>query len=163
MGTEQDNIIPRFYLKPIRNNFLSKEQQREVYEDKEYVELIIPGDRNAIVHEAVKDHHRDRWPDRYRAWKESREAPVEGTPIEEWSVLGASQVMEFKSHHVRTVEQFASLSDGQLQAVCPMGGFELRKKAQQFVSGQTQAEARIAELEAKLEALMADKVKEPAE
>lgn len=151
---EQDNIVPIFYMKAVKNEFKSEAEKREIWDELEYVEIIVPGDKNAIVHERVKPHHRDRWPERYRAFKESREMPSEGTPLEEWAAVSASQVMELKSHHVRTVEQVATLSDNQLKTVCPMGGFALREKAINHVSGQSKAEARIAELEAKLAALL---------
>lgn len=151
---EPDNIIPRFYLKPVKNPFLSKQEGREVWSDVEYVEMIVPGDKNAIHHEKVKDVHRERWARQYEAFTKSREAPTDGTPLEEWAVIGASQVLELKSCHVRTVEQLAGLSDSQLAKVVPMGGHALREKAQAYVSKESAAERKVAELEAKLNELL---------
>lgn len=150
-----DNIIPRFYVKAVKNEFRSEAEGREVYNDVEYVEMIVPGDKNSIVDERVKDVHRERWARQYAAFKESREAPVEGTPLEEWAAVTVSQVMELKSSHVRTVEQLAGLSDSQLSKVVPMGGHALREKAQLYVSQESKAEARVAELEKLVADLMA--------
>lgn len=151
----RDNIIPQFYMKAVRNEFLTEVEGREIWEDKEYVEMIVPGDKNAIVHERVKQAHKDRWPNQYRAFVESRESPSEGTPLEEWAAVSASQVMELKSCHVRTVEALAGLSDTQLAKTVPMGGHALREKAQRFIEGQSAADVRIAELQAQVAALIA--------
>jgi hypothetical protein len=151
----RDRVIPRFYVKPIRMNFQSEKEGREVWEDHEYVEIIVPGDSKNIVHEAVKEHHRERWPTQYQRFKSHMEAPSEGTPLEEWAAVGASMVMELKSHHVRTVEHLAGLSDSQLSKVCPMGGHALRERAKRFLE-QVDAEKPIAELTQQVEALKAE-------
>lgn len=165
----RDRIIPRFHIKPVRDNFQSEKQGREVWNDVEYVELIVPGDNKNIVDVAVKDEHRDRWPTKYAAFKANMEAPESGTPLDEWAGVGRSQVMELNSVHIRTVEALASLSDAQLAKCVPMGGHALRAKAQRFIE-QTDAEKplaemtqRIRELEDKLAAaLEATKEKEAA-
>ena len=145
LPSTQDKMIPRFYLKPVRQGFRSEAEGREVYEDREYVEIIVPGDKHSIVDVAVKDEHRDRWSRQYEAFKKSQDAPEEGTPIEEWAPIGASQALELKSSHVRTVEHLAGLSDSQLAKVVPMGGYGLREKAkawlQQVEDGKPLAEA----------------------
>lgn len=133
LPSSQDKMIPRFYMKPVRQAYRSEQEGREVFEDREYVEIIVPGDKHSIVDVAVKDEHRDRWPRQYEAFQKSQEAPEEGTPIEEWAPIGASQALELKSSHVRTVEHLAGLSDSQLAKVVPMGGHALREKAQAWL------------------------------
>lgn len=150
-----DNAIPRFFLKAVRNAFQSKAEGREVWEDQEYVEIIVPGETKNIAVRKVKDADRDRWPRQYMAFKESRETPAEGTPLEEWAAVSASQVMELKSHHIRTVEHLAGLSDAQLAKCVPMGGHALRDRAQRFIQ-QVDAEKPVAELTQQVEALKAE-------
>ena len=158
---DKDNIIPEFFIKPVKNEYLSEREGREVWEDKAYVRMIVPGDKNSIPEERVKDSHRDRWPNQWAAFEKSREAPVEGTPLDEWAGVTRSQVMEMGSFHVRTVEQLAGLSDAQLAKVVPMGGHALRQKAQRFLDQAkderplAEALQRIRELE---EQLKADKI-----
>jgi len=152
----RDRVIPRFHVQPVRNNFLSEKEGREVWNDVEYVELIVPGDNKNIVDVAVKDEHRERWAQQYAAFKANMVAPESGTPLDEWAGVGRSQVMELNSVHIRTVEALAGLSDSQLTKCVPMGGHALRAKAQRFIE-QTEAEKpmmameqRIRELEDKL-------------
>lgn len=151
----RERCHPIFYMKPVRNNFLSQKEGREVWADEEYVEIIVPGDSKSIVHEKVKDAHRDRWPRQYAAFKANQEVPTEGTPLEEWAAVGASQVLRLKSHHVRTVEDLAGLSDAQLAKVCEMGAHALRDRAKRFVE-QVAAEKPIAEMTQQIEALKAE-------
>jgi len=168
LPSTQDKLIPRFYVKPVRNNYRSEAEGREVFEDKEYVEIIVPGDKHSVVDVKVTDEHRDRWGRQYDAFKKSMEAPEEGTPIEEWAPIGASQALELKSVHVRTVEHLAGLSDSQLAKCVPMGGYQLREKAQAWLKqaedGKPFAELqqRNRELEERLAAMEAALKTQPA-
>jgi hypothetical protein len=125
----RDTAIPEFYLKPVHMTAKSEAEGRQIYEEMEYVRILVPGDSKSLVDEKVKDHHRDRWPTQYARFKNNQLAPEDGMPLDLWPAIGPAQVMELRAAHVRTVEALAGLSDAQLQKVCPMGGFALRQKA----------------------------------
>lgn len=146
---KNDNARPRFYSKPVKNNFRSETEGRPVFEDKEFVEILVPGDRKTVVDTLVKEEHKRRWPREYAAFKAGQEVPVEGTPLEEWPQISRSQVEELKFAHIRTVEQLASLPDDALNRSVSMGGFALREKAQRHLEalkGSSQTEAQAAEI-----------------
>jgi len=130
--TEKDNTIPRFYLRPVLNNFKSELQGHPVFEEKEYVEIIIPGNRGTTVDTPVKQDHKDRWPQLYARFQSNQEQATEGTPIEEWAAITRSQAEELRYLNIRTVEAMANLDDTALQKI-GMGGFALREKAQRFL------------------------------
>ena len=44
-----DPAFARFYLKPVKNEFRSEAENRPIFEDLEYVEITLPGDRRSIV------------------------------------------------------------------------------------------------------------------
>lgn len=133
---KNDNARPRFYSKPMKNNFRSETEGRPVFEDKEFVEILVPGDRKTVVDTLVKDEHKRRWPREYAAFKAGQEIPTEGTPLEEWPQITRSQVEELRFGHIRTVEQLASLPDNALNSTVPMGGYPLREKAQRWLEAQ---------------------------
>ena len=146
----KDNTIPRFYVRAVKNEFRSQTEGRPIFEDREYVEILVPGNRGTVVDRAVKEEDRYRWPRQYQAFKQQQEEVLEGTPIEEWAAITRSQAEELKHVHVRTVEVLASLTDEQLAKAVPMGGHGLREKAQRFVeqaAGGAPAEALAAKLE----------------
>lgn len=158
---EKDNTIPRFYIRPVKNEFKSNEAGRAIFEDREYVEIIIPGNRGTMVDAPVREEHKMRWPQRYAAFKAGAEQATEGTPIEEWAAITRSQAEELKHVNVRTVEILANLDDQNLQRAVPMGGHALRDKARRFIEqaqGAAPAEALAAKVEEQADMMAAMKI-----
>lgn len=129
---KQVPIIPEFYSEATEIPFKSQQAGRPVYEDREFVRIIIPGSRGTTAVQAVSDVERERWPEQYAAFKKGLEPVLEGTPLEKWPPIKASQVKEFAHFNVRTVEHLAGLNDAQLQAM-PMGTRELHRAAKVFL------------------------------
>lgn len=146
-------IRARFYVEAQHNGAKSDVAGHAVYDDVEMVEMVIPGDQRTVVAERVKAHHKERWPNEYRAFKEDREAPVEGTPLEAWAYLSPAQVATFKAINLRTVEDIAGCSDGHLNNL-GLGGRDIRERARQFIKTQ-EGVAPLAELQTKVERLQA--------
>lgn len=155
----RDNLIPVFYMKAVQNNFESEKQGRAIWEEVPYVEIMIPGDKLSEVHEKVKPHHKERWPDKWAAFMANQEAPTDGTPLDDWPPVSRAIAMQLSSEKVRTVEALADLSDLQLGKVMPMGGYALREKARawlksaQDMAPMAEMQAALADRDAKIEAL----------
>jgi hypothetical protein len=126
--------IPRFFVEPVELTFRSKQEGRPIYEEREFVEILIPGDRRSIVREPVNDEHKARWPREYAAFKDGRELPLEGTPLANWpnSAINRARVEELAYFNIRTVEHLAAVSDANLPNL-GMGARELRAAAQKFL------------------------------
>ena len=126
--------IPRFAVKATHMPFASQQAGRPIYEDREFVEILIPGDRRAMAFEPVNEGHKSRWPREYEAFKAGREAPLEGTPLADWpnSQLTRSRVEELAYFNIRTLEHLAAVNDAQLQNL-GMGARELREAAKTFL------------------------------
>lgn len=129
-GSQQ--LLPMFSMKAIQNNFKSEKEGRPIFEDKEWVEIFIPGDKNTTVSREVRDDDRKRWPEQYRAFKEGKEIPLEGTPLEQWPVISASTAKELEHFKVRTVEQLSEIPDGLLKNL-GMGSLKLREQAREWL------------------------------
>lgn len=124
--------IPRFYSKSVELTFRSQQEGRPIFEDRDFVEILIPGDRRSQVHEPVTDDHKQRWPAEWKAYQEGREAPLEGTPLTSWPPITRARAEELAYFNVRTVEQLAELDDAKIMNI-GMGGRELRGTAQKFL------------------------------
>lgn len=145
---DKDGAIPRFYMEPFQNNAKTAEMGQPVFEEREMVEILIPGDRRTVATRIVLEEHRRRWPRAYAAFRAGQEAPVEGIPLEEWPGISRGYVEELKFAHVRTVQQLAALPDEQLNKSVSMGGFSLREKARRYLEqlgGQAPTEKLAAE------------------
>lgn len=129
----RDTSIPRFFVEAVKNEFQSAQKGQPVFEDREMVEIIVPGDRSTISTRPVNEEIKRRWPREYKAFKENQDAPLDGTPIEQLPGITAARVEELRFSHVRTVEALADLGDEHLGRVVSMGGFSLRDQAKRWL------------------------------
>lgn len=127
-----DTAKPLFYVKSIQNMFETEKQGRAIYQDVEWVDILIPGDTKTKVSRKVIAEDKHRWPQYYQAYQLKKEAPVTGTPIEQWPILSPAKVDELKTVNIKTIEDLASLPDQYLE-VLGMGGRELKIKASAYL------------------------------
>lgn len=156
-GAKDYRVEPRFHSKSVQLDFKSREAGRPIFEDQEFVTIVIPGLRTVMLDERVSDEHRTRWPEQYAAFKAGREAPLEGTPLREWPVgaMTASKADELAYFHIRTVEQLAALGDDKLQNL-GMGSRELRERARVWLDVAKNGGAALEKMQATIERLSAD-------
>lgn len=124
----REATVPRFFIKAWKNQFKSDQEGRDIYEDREYVEVLTLGDKNCIPVFQVTEKHKARWPKQYAAFKNGQVFSPEGTPLEKWTLVGPAEVEHLKHFNIRTVEQLAALGDNVLSNL-GMGSRALREKA----------------------------------
>jgi hypothetical protein len=153
-GAPKSPAIPQFFTEPVKMEFKSQQAGRPIFEEREFVRIIIPGDRRSMAVEPVNDEHRARWPKDYEAFTAGRAAPLEGTPLKEWpvSAMTASKAEELAFFNIKTVEQLAALNDGQLQNL-GMGARELRERSRLWLSVAKSGAAPLERLQAENERL----------
>lgn len=147
-GAPKKPAIPIFKTVPVQMEFASAQAGRPIFEDREFVTIVIPGDRNAMAHEPVREEHRNRWPKEYEAFKAGKETPLEGTPLAEWPGMIRARVEELAYFHIRTVEELAGLNDAQLQKI-GMGARAERDKARLFLDAARNGSAPLERMVAK--------------
>lgn len=134
-ANEKDTARPRFYNDAMQNMAKSEREGRPIYEDKEMVEIRIPGDKLMTWIGVVEDKHRQRWPEQYAAFKRGEERAASGTPLEQWpnATLNKSRVAELKAQNILSVEELANIPDNVLPKL-GMGARELREQAKSYIS-----------------------------
>jgi hypothetical protein len=146
--------IPQFYTEAVQNNFKSTQEGRPVFEDREFVRIIIPGDmRSQPVYE-VNEEHKRRWPQQYDAFKRGLEDATQGTPITEWPPITKARATELKMRNIATVEALAEVGDNILGSL-GMGAREMREKARVWLDVAKNGAAPIERLMSKVETLTA--------
>lgn len=140
----------------------SLEAGRPVYRDAEFVIFRVPGDKNTIVEKEVTDAevrdwkrtpHKEHVPALYESWKSGLDSPVNGTALKDWPSIAPGQVHQALTLGIRTVEDFASLSE-EGQRNFGFGARELKKKANVFLeygNNQGQVVEKVAHQEMQLE------------
>jgi len=153
---QKDGAHPRFYMFTRPNPARSEKEGRPQFDDVEMVEILIPGDRLNSPHQIVGETHKKRWPKQYAAFQEKREAPTEGTPLDQLPGITGSRVEELRYFHIRTIEQLAGMPDDLLMKAAPMDGRAMRDRATRWVAategaaGEEKLAAENRELQAKM-------------
>ncbi len=120
-------MLVKFYLQPKLDKAETSLQGRPIYEDKEYVSIMVPGGRDCVVRPA-RQTDIDRWPRHYAAYQNKDENFVVGTPLEMWPAISRAQCEELKHFNIKTVEQLAELADSHAQNFMAIGTLKNRAK-----------------------------------
>lgn len=152
-----------FERKPIQNNSKSTEAGRPIFDEFDYINIVVPGGKTKVSRKATeedKKRFQAHWELYQRKINGASGDKVIGTPIDQWNALSVSQVHEMRAIGIMTVDQIANLNDAGIQAI-GMGGRELKAKAQAFISqasGNAEFESLAAENERLAEQLALQKV-----
>jgi hypothetical protein len=152
---EQDHCIPSFYPRAVLNKRKTEEEGRSVFDEIDYVKILVPGDNKNQIDRKVRQEDKMRWPAAWDRYQKKRDPEISGTPLKEWAYLNTARAAELESLNIFSMEQLAGLSDDYLPRLGP-GARDLVKRAQQFLEGD---DAVIQELRADNQALR-DRVSE---
>jgi hypothetical protein len=152
-GQRPHRALVTFYLDKMQNNFKSEQEGRPVFDDKEMIRIITPGDTKSVIEAVVKMEHKLQYAREYEAFQKGMAAPIEGTPLEEWPPMTPATVANLKAANIHTVEQLAEVHDG-LLANLGMGGRTLRDKAKNWLENAAGG-AVVSRLQAENETLKA--------
>lgn len=151
-------LIVRFEMVAEEDETASSAQGRPVFVDREYIEVRSPNDPYSAVHRRVEEKDKRTYPQAYKRWKEGADEAVTGTPLKEWAPIARSQVEQLGIRGVRTVEQFAEVSDDGCHQM-GHGFLTLRNKAlawlrkAQDASATTQLAAELQQANLQIQAL----------
>lgn len=154
-----ENLHVEFYTDAVHLEAQSREAGRPVYEDRVFIKIIVPGGKSTVVREAkYKPEHRqegepldsERFAAQWRQFENQQEQVGKGTPLQEWSYLTKSQVMELKAMRIHTVDQLAAMPD---TALWGLGARDMRDRAQAFLD-QAKGSDVVSHLQTQLEDAM---------
>ena len=126
-----ETLYVRFFYHPHHDPEASIEQGRPIYRDREYVEIIVPGDKTTSVFRPVRDLDKGRFARQYQAFKSNEVQTNFGTPLEAWPGITRAQCEELKFFKIYTVEQLSGMPDSIASRF--MGMNQLRTRAKDFL------------------------------
>lgn len=168
LPTEQHRFYVSFELRPEEDRNASIEAGQPVFKDVEYAVITMPGG-SLVVDKQITPalltewkHGTDRKPASpfavaaYQAWKEGREAPVNGTALSNWPGVTPAQLKMCLNAEVRTVEDLAQADEDILRRL-GMGSRVLKDKARAYLDSavKNKGSEEIASLKEKLDQLSA--------
>lgn len=154
-GPGDDKLLVNFHMRPHLDKAASKAEGRPIYKEREYVTIIIPGDKGTTVNRPVWDMDKRRFPMQYQAFKNNQSQDLVGTPLEQVPWITRSQMEELKYFNIRTLEQLVAMPDHQTQKF--MGIRTLQQQARDHIERAKQdapaaaLQAALRERDAKLE------------
>jgi hypothetical protein len=163
-----------FYSKPLRNNYKSEAEGRPIFEDVDFVRILVPGDNNNVIDTPARDDHKARFPLQWAHYqnKVAGDSRAIGTPVSEWPLITKAQAEELKALKFFTVELIANASDSQIQSLGMVAGMSphaFRERAQRYLAmaageaDATKQEARLKELQEENERIRAETEQKLAE
>lgn len=147
---EDSRLHVRFYLEPVEQTARSIHEGRRIFEDTEFIEIMIPGDKLNIIKRQVFDIDKARFAQQYARFKQGLADQTVGTPLSELVFITASKVKEYEYFGIKTVEQLAGCADGSDAGQRMMGFNSDKQKANAFLAA-AKGSAPINELRAKLD------------
>lgn len=171
----KNNLHVEFFIDNIEDTAATKKEGRPIYKDVEMVRIRYVADRNTVLvapaleksfwDAEVKQHfsYAERFPEHYKAFKESVQYFGEGTPLRDAGFIAGAKVKELAYFNIHTVEALAELDGQALQAI-GVGGRDLKNRATAYLAKQngtsevmkianenTELKARLDELKAQLD------------
>ena len=146
---QNPGVSVTFFYRTCKDAVASAEQGRPIFKDREFMRIMVAGDRENIIERLVTPPDRVRYAARYQQFKSSAEQVTSGFPLSEWPGVLRSQVEELKYFNIRTVEELASVSDANGQKF-PMF-ISLREKARKYLE-QLEKNAPLEKIQEELKA-----------
>lgn len=133
-----EKLLVQFSMYPHPDKEATALEGRPIYKEMEYVMIMVPGDKESIVHRPAWEKDRTRFPRQYQAFrnKQSQES-VAGTPLRMVGFVTLGQIKELEYFNCYTVEQLASISDAHAGKF--MGIQKLKQLANDYLTAAKEA------------------------
>jgi len=145
----------KFYMQSVFNLEKSEQANRPIYEDVEYVEIMMPGDKQNMIQRPAASMRDDRrFPKHYEQFKQGVKEQLVGTPLRLAPFISPALADQLAWFKIFTIESLRDLSDTATQNF--MGAQTLKQKAAEFLARQSSGDELVKknkELERQIEEL----------
>lgn len=152
-----DKLAVRFFVNPWPDPVATAEAGYPKYVNREFIEIVVPGDKDNTVCRPVRDLDKRRFATRYAAFKANEEQVSEGMPLSQWPGVTRAQVEELRFFKITTVEQLAEMADAVAQRFA--GATNLKNRAKDYLARaagdavDTKLQAAVQQKDAELNAM----------
>lgn len=126
---EPSAVLARFFIRPAKNQAASIAEDRPVFENREYVEILYPGDRlqapvfpadaQAPSDDGSPITYKEKYRASYEAFLRDAEA-LDGTPLHNLG-LDKARIAELHALNIKTLEHLAGLPETAWRKLGPGG------------------------------------------
>lgn len=126
-----EKLVVRFEQYPHKNDAQTREEGRPIFEMTEYIKIMVPGDKDTVIHRPVREADKVRFSKQYERFRANLSQST-GFPLSEWPKVTRAQVEELAYFNIRSVEDLANVNDGVIGRFA--GLVDLRRKAQEHLA-----------------------------
>jgi hypothetical protein len=121
-----------FFMEAIHNPEKSAKEGRPIYDEVEFIRIMVPGDTLNVVCREVREVDKEAYATQYTAFKAKQDQPVTGTPLDKIPFLTKARVLEFHAMGLKTAEHVRDMPDSVAQKFMDAHG--LRKRITTFLA-----------------------------
>lgn len=168
LPTETQRFYVEFELRAEEDRAQTIEQGSPAFHDVEFAVITMPGG-GLVVDKKITPELLEIWKrgdgqrkkanpfalESYNAWKEDREAPVDGIDLKNWPGVTPAQLKTCQMASIRTVEDLASANADTIRKL-GMGAVALKDKAASYLESAqgNKSSEEISAMKVQIEALM---------
>ncbi|MBO6289804.1 MAG: hypothetical protein J6N45_05720 [Alphaproteobacteria bacterium] len=127
---DERNVAARFYDKAVKTGQVA-DNGMPIFKDVTYIEIRLKDNSTEVFNQPATEEKIKRFPREYALYKLAKEKKKEGTPLEQFAFLTASELETCQSRGIFTVEDLASLAQDKVQFLGLQNENELAKKFMQ--------------------------------
>lgn len=131
MGSDA-RLFVEFFAYSEHQPFKSAEAGRPIFEKRDYIKIIQPGERDQMVRE-VTDLDKMRFPNQWKAYENKQAQIPDGTPLEVLFPQDPQICDQFRALKIHVVEHLAGLGEEGIKRL-GMGGREHVQRAKNFLA-----------------------------
>lgn len=145
MAQERHGFYVEFELRPEEDRAQTISQGMPIFKDVEFAIITMPGG-GLVLDKVINEELLNEWKHgdkrrkppspfalhAYEAWKEGREAPVNGTDLKNWPGVTPAQLKTCQNATIRTVEDLAEANADSIGKL-GMGGVSMMEKAKAYL------------------------------
>lgn len=120
-GQKKNNNLVEFFDHLVEDEVATAKAGRPIAKSITMVRIMMIGDKNSVVERKVTPQDKVQYARQWSAFEKQQEVSVDGTPLESWPMLSRTTVRELKHFQIYTLEQLASLNDGQIMQIGILG------------------------------------------
>jgi hypothetical protein len=106
-----ETLYVEFFREPVLHPGRSRDAGRAVYEERDFVRIVVRGDKTTVVVQPMNEMNKIRFGSRYEKWKTGQSDAVTGTPLNALPSMTPAKVEEYKFFKIFTVEHLADAND----------------------------------------------------
>lgn len=129
---DDTGVHATFYVAKVHMGFKSREAGYPIYEDQEFVRILVKGNDKMMVERPATIEDKQRFQYQYAKFKEGESQLKSGTPLTYLPGVSPATAAEFERLNIRTVQDLAEVGDNVLDNL-GVGGRTLRDRARAFV------------------------------